>query len=93
MENIDVKMLNKDEGVWNFLVIVGERNDLIQYSVSLLEDYWWKLTNGKISPEELVEKSFSFLLANEPKESILKKFDLSVISIYFPEYESKIKVI
>ena len=37
--------------------------------------------------EELLRRSFEFLLAREPKESILRSFDLSVISRYFPEYE------
>jgi hypothetical protein len=31
------------------------------------------------------------LLEREPKESILNRFDLSVISRYFPEYEREIK--
>ena len=39
----------------------------------------------------LLRKSFEFLLEREPKESILKRFDLSVISRYFPEYEREIK--
>jgi hypothetical protein len=38
------------------------------------------------SVEELVKDSFGFLLAREPKESILKAFDLSVIKRYFPDY-------
>jgi hypothetical protein len=37
--------------------------------------------------EELIRRSFEFLLARESKESILRAFDLSVISRYFPEYE------
>ena len=37
--------------------------------------------------EDLVRDSFAFLLQREPKESILKEFDLSVIERYFPEYE------
>ena len=37
--------------------------------------------------EELVEASFRFLLDREPKESILSRFDVSVIARYFPEYE------
>jgi hypothetical protein len=37
--------------------------------------------------EELIRRSFEFLLAREPKESILRSFDLSVIRRYFPEYE------
>jgi hypothetical protein len=39
------------------------------------------------SAEELVADSFAFLLEREPKESILKEFDLSVIQRYFPDYD------
>lgn len=38
------------------------------------------------TPEELIEASFRFLLEREPKESILRKFELPVIERYFPEY-------
>jgi hypothetical protein len=30
---------------------------------------------------------FQFLLEREPKESILRRFDVTVISRYFPEFE------
>ena len=39
------------------------------------------------TPEELVRRSFEFLLQRESKESILREFDLSVIQRYFPEYD------
>jgi len=42
------------------------------------------------SPEELIEASFRFLLDREPKESILGRFGLGVISQYFPDYPSRI---
>jgi hypothetical protein len=42
------------------------------------------------SAEELLIESFAFLLEREPKESILKEFDLSVIHRYFPDYERAI---
>jgi hypothetical protein len=42
-------------------------------------------------PEELIRESFQFLLEREPKESILSRFDLSVISRYFPEFEREIR--
>jgi hypothetical protein len=45
-----------------------------------------KLTNGKISKETLLEKSFEFLLAREPNTSILSQFKIEVISQYFPDY-------
>ena len=38
----------------------------------------------------LVEGAFRFLLDREDKESILKTFDVSVISKYFPEFEEEI---
>ena len=34
-----------------------------------------------------VERCFAFLLEREPKESILRRFDVSVIARYFPEFE------
>jgi len=45
---------------------------------------------GGGNPEKLIEASFRFLLDREPKESILSRFDLSVISRYFPEYPARI---
>lgn len=38
------------------------------------------------TPEALLEASFRFLLEREPKESILRRFDLAVIEQYFPDY-------
>jgi hypothetical protein len=49
-----------------------------------------RLAGQRASPEELVAESFRFLLAREPKESILRSFDLMVIGRYFPEYEREI---
>src|SRR5437870_8675753 len=39
------------------------------------------------SVEQLVGDSFAFLLEREPKESILKEFDLALIRRYFPDYD------
>ena len=60
------------------------------HTVTLQADYAQKLTNGHISNAELLKKSFEFLLQREPNTSILRSFDLSVISRYFPEYEREI---
>ena len=46
---------------------------------------------GNIPPETLIEKSFEFLLEREPKESILRSFNLPVIERYFPEYPTEIQ--
>ena len=40
--------------------------------------------------QALVHESFVFLLEREPRESILRRFDLPVIERYFPEYPAEI---
>ena len=42
------------------------------------------------TPEALLEASFVFLLEREPKEAILRKFELPVIERYFPEHLDRI---
>ena len=60
------------------------------HTVTLTNDYCQKLTNGKVSAEKLIEKSFEFLLERESNTMILTSFDLPVIGHYFPEYEATI---
>ena len=74
-----------------FLVIVDERGSKTEHNVELDSEYYQKLTRGKIGEEELIRKSFQFLLERELKESILSRFNLKVIKNYFPEYEEEIK--
>lgn len=61
------------------------------HTVTVNPSYHEKLTGGNISAEELVAKSFEFLLKRESNTSILSSFDLPVISRYFPEYENIIQ--
>ncbi len=74
-----------------FLIIVDEGNSKTEHMVTLDDGYYQKLTGGEITEEELIKKSFQFLLERESKESILSRFNLEVINRYFPEYEEKIK--
>jgi len=73
-----------------FAVIVEGKDDKTQHLVSLDDDYYHLLTQGRIGKEELIKKSFQFLLEREPKESILAKFNLKLIKSYFPEFEREI---
>ena len=74
-----------------FRVRVTESGSDTTHDVTVSPKDYTRLTHGKVEPEELVRRSFEFLLEREPKESILKRFDLSLISRYFPEYEREIK--
>jgi len=51
----------------------------------------WGGGSGQEDAEDLVARSFEFLLEREPATSILRRFDLSVIRRYFPEYDSQFR--
>ena len=76
---------------YEFQVTVEEGRSETQHHVTLTESDYRRLAGGEASPEELVPESFRFLLEREPKESILRSFDLTVIGRYFPEYERVIR--
>ena len=73
-----------------YQVTVEKGGSRSRHTVTLEESYYRKLTGGKVTPEELIRRSFEFLLQREPKESILSRFDLPVIQRYFPDYERTI---
>ena len=74
-----------------FSVVVEACGSRTEHVVTLDEDYYQRLTGGRVSKERLIETSFEFLLQREPKESILRRFNLQVINRYFPEYERTVK--
>ena len=75
----------------HFHVRLIEAGSETAHQVTLDSKDYERLTGGAVEPQELIRKSFEFLLEREPKESILGRFDLSVIRRYFPEYEREIK--
>ena len=89
MPNVDVQRTNQGEP-YQFLVTVREAGTETQHRVTLRQADYERLSGGRASPEELVKESFQFLLEHEPKESILRSFDLTLISRYFPAYEREI---
>jgi hypothetical protein len=84
---IEVEQIDKSK----FRVRVADSGTETTHDVTVTPDDYTRLTNGKVEPEQLVRRSIEFLLEREPKESILNRFDLSVISRYFPEYEREIR--
>jgi hypothetical protein len=72
-----------------FDVCVREGKSETRHHVTLSQRDFARLSGGAAA-EELLEAAFRFLLDREPKESILARFDVSVISRYFPEFEDKL---
>jgi hypothetical protein len=73
-----------------FEVIVCAGNGETRHHVAMARDTCERLTMGTHTPERCIEAAFRFLLDREPKESILRRFDITVISSYFPEFEREL---
>ena len=64
-----------------------------EHIVLLNDRFHQDVTNNKLTKTVFITHSFEFLLKRESNQSILKKFNLEVISQYFPEYIDEIKKI
>jgi len=60
------------------------------HDVRVPDDYVQRIGVADADRTQLVRESFVFLLEREPKESIMRSFELSVIERYFPEYPREI---
>jgi hypothetical protein len=73
-----------------FDVVVREGRGETHHHVTVSPEVCERLTGGKCTPEECIQAAFGFLLDREAKESILRRFDVTVISRYFPEFEREL---
>jgi hypothetical protein len=74
---------------WKCRVAVDHRGEHTEHSVTVSPDDLkrWGRGTAKEDVEDLVHRSFEFLLERESPSSILRTFDLPVIERYFPEYD------
>lgn len=72
-------------------VVVGSDAAATRHVVSVSHADLTRLAPGHYDPDRLVAASFDFLLAREPREAILRSFELPVIERYFPGYEADIR--
>jgi hypothetical protein len=70
-----------------FRVVVRADGGESRHEVKLARADYDRLTDGRHTPEQCIDAAFRFLLEREPKEAILRTFDVAVISRYFPEFE------
>jgi hypothetical protein len=89
MTTIDVTPERTTTG-WRCAVRVVDEQSASEHSVDLSTGDLERLDPGATDPTDLVRRSFEFMLEREPKESILRSFDLPVIGRYFRDYERTI---
>jgi hypothetical protein len=66
--------------------LTGSTRHEVQVPVAALDRF-----AGGVGANKLLEESFRFLLEREPKEAILRRFEISEIARYFPEYPAEIR--
>ena len=86
-----VQVRARNEGDhWRCQVSVDHYGQHSQHGVTVRRADLERWANGyeEADVEDLVARSFDFLLEREPPSSILAIFELSVIQRYFPEFDS-----
>jgi len=73
-----------------YRVTVEEGGARTEHEVTAAPDVVERYAPGAAA-ERLLRASFEFLLEREPKEAILRRFELPVIERYFPEYPRVIR--
>jgi hypothetical protein len=73
-----------------FDVLVRDQDGESRHHVTMSLAACGRLSGGKHEAERCIEAAFRFLLDREPKESILERFDVTVIAHYFPEFEQQL---
>jgi hypothetical protein len=92
MTAIDVLCVPLATG-WRCVVTIDDGHGASNHDVTVATEQATDLaaaTDGH-DVERLVYETIAFLLEREPKESILRSFDITVVSRYFPEFEHEIR--
>jgi hypothetical protein len=85
--DLGIECAAKDGG-WVCHVTVTQRGSRTEHDVSISEAEMVRYGVPNASVVTLVSEAFEFLLAREPKESILPAFAVSDIERFFPEFGS-----
>jgi hypothetical protein len=86
---VSVQLVSSDARVFTLDVVVRSGATETEHAVTLERDLLARLGPGEPA-ERFVRRCFDFLLERESSDSILRRFDVSVIGRYFPEFEKTI---
>jgi hypothetical protein len=92
MSAIDVRCVPLATG-WRCVVSIDDGRGTSAHDVTVATEQATDLaaaTDGH-DVERLVYETIAFLLERESKESILRSFDITAVSRYFPEFEAEIR--
>jgi hypothetical protein len=92
VNRIDVKGAATPTG-WRCAVTIDDGRGTSAHDVTVATDDAMDLAAAAdlADVERLVYETIAFLLEREPKESILRSFDITVVGRYFPEFDAEIR--
>jgi hypothetical protein len=92
MSETGARCVPSDDG-WRCTVTVRDATGESTHEVTVSTDAAATLAAATGAPgvERLVDETMDFLLEREPRTSILRAFDVTVVGRYFPEYEHEIR--
>jgi len=92
MNRIDVRCTAIPTG-WRCAVTIDDGRGTSAHDVTVATEDATNLAAAadQSDVERLVYETVAFLLEREPRESILRTFDLTVVGRYFPEFEAEIR--
>lgn len=92
MNKIDVRCAPSATG-WRCAVSIDDERGTSTHDVTVATEEATDLAAAvdQSDVERLVYETIAFLLEREPKESILRAFDLTVVGRYFPEFDAEIR--
>ena len=87
---VTVEAMPRGDG-WECTVEVSDPRGATRHTVDVAarDLARWGRTEEPVA--RLVQRAFEFLLAREPSSQILRRFDLSDIQRYFPEFVQEIR--
>lgn len=85
--HLEVKVRSTDTG-WTADVTIAA-TPVTRHTVRLSRAEYERYGRGDV--EDLVRRTFAFLLAREPNTSILPDFTLSTVEHYFPEFARELR--
>jgi hypothetical protein len=79
------------EGGWRCVVRLTDAAGTGEHEVAVGAADLARLEPGAADPTDLIRRSFEFLLEREPRASILRTFEITVIGRYFPDWEGAVR--
>lgn len=87
---VSVAAMRRGEG-WECMVEVADPRGATSHAVGVTARDLARWGRSDETVAQLVRRAFDFLLAREAPSQILRRFDLSDIERYFPEFDREIR--